>query len=647
MKKVLLFSLIIGFALSTIAQNGMVSKKNEKRVQDGQEVAVERPNPVPMPELKNGDAVNEDMARIYVGMAGHERGIRREEAHVVSYNYDLDVISVTSILDPATYDNVDELGIAGAWYSADHGQTWTGPVILNDNLEIGPNYYLSGAMYNPEGNTTMDNMFGVHQGTIYPNTNPDWAYKAFGSSTIGGDYLTTLIDEGSEYNGYWNIYGLNQFGNEMRCLNLKTVGTWSAFTSMELQFITGEFNGEGFDWNFDNLLDANFNVESDGTILWTGMYVSYDSGAEIAWSNDGEIGYAWVVGRSNEDPSGYQPIVFKTVNGGEDWDYIFLDFQDGDIQDIIEPYVIEVSWIPGLMIPNVKESAGVVDANGDLQMMMAVASHSADALTYPDSLGWSYTNEPGNLFSMTVNDDGIAELMWVDALITESVAQDDPGNYCGTEGWQRRISAAKNQDETQWFFTWIDTRDTSQTINLKPDLFGWSKSIDGYNTPDPICFSEGTELEENFYFNTGSDKAYYNMDEHKYVIPYVQGVTPLEFLINTSSSGDPITLSYVTGVEFPAFVGIDEFASTNGISVSQNTPNPFNGSTAIEVSTKTASLVTVEVSNIMGQLIYTVNAGIVNGTQKIELSSKDLETGIYLYTVNVGSESVTKKMIVE
>lgn len=203
------------------------------------------------------------------------------------------------------------------------------------------------------------------------------------------------------------------------------------------------------------------------------------------------------------------------------------------------------------------------------------------------------------------------------------------------------------------FFNWTDTRDSENNAeNVAPDLFGWSKYVGdcaGIIDMDyTICFSEGSALEEEFYFNCGSDKAYMNEDG-TYTVPYLQGVTALEFLINTVAHEDPITLSYVTGIEFPdlCITGVEEFGSANGINVSQNMPNPFTGSTTIEVSTESAALVTVEVSNIMGQNIYTVDAGIINGTQNIELSAKDLEAGIYLYTVRVGNESVTKKMIVE
>jgi len=131
-------------------------------------------------------------------------------------------------------------------------------------------------------------------------------------------------------------------------------------------------------------------------------------------------------------------------------------------------------------------------------------------------------------------------------------------------------------------------------------------------------------------------------------VPYLQGVTTLEFLINPSTSRDPITLGYVTGVEFlDLLTGVEELESANEIQVTQNVPNPFIDFTTIGVSTKTSALVTVEVSNIMGQSMYMLNAGIRNGTHEIELSAEGLEAGIYFYTIRVGDKSITKKMIVE
>ncbi|MCD4697275.1 MAG: hypothetical protein K8S16_13645, partial [Bacteroidales bacterium] len=577
MKKLVLFSLIVGFALSTIAQNEMVIKKNQKRVKDGQEVAVEQTRKIPTQVFNENKGVKDDVDRIYVGKAGHQRGVRREEAHVISYNYDLDVISVTGILVPETYGNVNELGIVGMWYSADQGQTWSDPVILNDNLDDGVNYYLSGAMFNPDGNTVVEDIFGVHQGTIYPTTG-DWRFINFGSSTLGGDFLTNYSNEAVDMEGYFNIFGLNQFGNDMRCMNIKTTGAWNAFDAFSFQPIVGGFDGEVFDWDLSSLVEANlYYVVSDGIIAWIGNWQGMDAGIEIAWSDDGQIGYMWIVGVSDEDATGYQPVVFRTEDAGGNWDYVYLDFFDNDIQDILEPYIIECT--SGEMIPHIFESAGVVDVNGDLQMMVAMGSTSADVVAYPDSLGWHYSY-PGDMFNLSVNDDGISDLMWVDSLRTDNPVAATAGNYCGN-GWQHRISAAKSEDEQQVFFTWIDTRDNeTYEFNIKPDLFGWSRGFcdDPLIMESSVCFSEGTDLEELFYYNCGSDKAYLN-DEGTYTVPYLQCISPVEFITNTSATEDPITLSYITGIEFPVLclVGIEELASANGVNVTQNMPNPFTG----------------------------------------------------------------------
>jgi hypothetical protein len=55
----------------------------------------------------------------------------------------------------------------------------------------------------------------------------------------------------------------------------------------------------------------------------------------------------------------------------------------------------------------------------------------------------------------------------------------------------------------------------------------------------------------------------------------------------------------------------------------------------------------VEVANMLGQVVYTQNAGTINGTMNVELNASQLEAGVYFYTVRVGADSVTKKMIVE
>ena len=82
--------------------------------------------------------------------------------------------------------------------------------------------------------------------------------------------------------------------------------------------------------------------------------------------------------------------------------------------------------------------------------------------------------------------------------------------------------------------------------------------------------------------------------------------------------------------------------------VGQNYPNPVKGSTSFTVNVDKAATVVVEVSNIMGQTIMTLDKGVVNaGAQKFTIDCNSLTSGIYFYTVKINGESYTHKMIVE
>ncbi len=647
----LLFVLAFGFVFSGFSQ-----KRAEltfvKKTLDNQEVEGKKTTTNTPHVFNQIKSANEEVNRVVVGMAGSQRSVRRDENHVISYNSELDVISVTVVLDPATYDEADELGVFGQFYSTDHGATWQGPVVLIDQPDASgvENYYPSGIIYNPEGNDDLQSAYGIGQGTLLPPAGEDWHYAVFGSNTIAGndynDYEFDETDPDYGYNGYWNQFGLNQIGDEVRSLNMLPKGAWSAFTEIALQPVTGEFNSGVFDWDFASEVDVDLYVDDLGEVYWIGRWDGRDAATEIAWADDGQIGYMWVLGISEDEGTAPQPVMFRTDDAGDSWDEIEVDFFTDEIQEFFEPYLFEIHT--GMMIPYAYESAGVVDANGDLQMFMLARSCSADAINYIDSIGYIYTNDYGNIFNVTFDDAGVSGMMWVDSIITDNPGQDPP-NYAGNTGWQHRICASKNVDESQVFVTWIESKTLPEAdMNIEPNVFGWSKCITTNENIDVISFTEGTIYENYYYFTYGADRAFLN-DEGNYSIPYLQTITPTEFDNNGSATADPVTVHYVTGIEFPVLcpVGLEEMAQANSIQVSQNMPNPFTGATTINVSTQTAADVIVEVSNIMGQTIYTINAGIINGTQEIVLPAENLEAGIYFYTVRMGNESISKKMIVE
>lgn len=95
-------------------------------------------------------------------------------------------------------------------------------------------------------------------------------------------------------------------------------------------------------------------------------------------------------------------------------------------------------------------------------------------------------------------------------------------------------------------------------------------------------------------------------------------------------------------------VGLDNKSATFKNSVSQNFPNPVKGNTSFKVTLEKAANVTIEVLNIMGQKVLTMDKGLVNaGVQSYTIEGGSLSSGIYFYTVKINGESYTHKMIVE
>lgn len=82
--------------------------------------------------------------------------------------------------------------------------------------------------------------------------------------------------------------------------------------------------------------------------------------------------------------------------------------------------------------------------------------------------------------------------------------------------------------------------------------------------------------------------------------------------------------------------------------ISQNYPNPFSGNSIVKVNLRQTTQLSLEVFNLMGQNIYTIDAGIAqSGINNLSIDGSKLTPGVYFYTVRAGKTAITKKMIVE
>jgi hypothetical protein len=78
----------------------------------------------------------------------------------------------------------------------------------------------------------------------------------------------------------------------------------------------------------------------------------------------------------------------------------------------------------------------------------------------------------------------------------------------------------------------------------------------------------------------------------------------------------------------------------------QNYPNPFNPSTTIHFSLPQRSHVTLKVFVVLGREVATLVDGEMNaGEHSVVLDAMDLPSGVYLFRIQVGSYTESKKLI--
>lgn len=102
-------------------------------------------------------------------------------------------------------------------------------------------------------------------------------------------------------------------------------------------------------------------------------------------------------------------------------------------------------------------------------------------------------------------------------------------------------------------------------------------------------------------------------------------------------------------IEFLLTANPDGIASSvkSNLTVGQNQPNPFSGTTNINYSITERADVAVSIYNVAGARVMELNQGSQNaGNHTITVNASALKAGVYYYTLKAGGKSVTKKMIV-
>ncbi len=374
----------------------------------------------------------------------------------------------------------------------------------------------------------------------------------------------------------------------------------------------------------------------------------------MAFSDDGQVGYLWVNGQISEDSPNLstQPLIWKTTDTGKNWDMMpIYDFSTiKELKDYVWPLRADTNRIRPFFFygytKSEKEIPGVVDKDGQLNLLVTmIGGYSED----PDSLSYTYLYEPTKIFNLFTTADGGWDAKYVDTLQTEVqyVATGEMGQF-GDLSLDHRFHLAKSNDGNKIFAIWTDTDPIDGLIeeNIIPDVKAWGRDINTDLCTGSKNFTQGTMLDGAALYMNASEIIMFDNDFYNIPIVYVSPTSTGDPL------GDPIIHYYIQGIGFTEsdFV-INPFVDKveNPVSyVSQNYPNPFSGQTTIDVSIEVPTTLSIEVMNILGQTVYSKDAGSVQaGKHRFTIDGSMLKPGIYLYTINAGNNSVTKKMIVK
>jgi hypothetical protein len=126
------------------------------------------------------------------------------------------------------------------------------------------------------------------------------------------------------------------------------------------------------------------------------------------------------------------------------------------------------------------------------------------------------------------------------------------------------------------------------------------------------------------------------------------GLRPATYHVNLTITNNSATTSIVLPVSLVDNISSvpDPATPVTDYKLYQNYPNPFNGQTTFRYDLKQAGPVTLRIYNLLGQEAATVANGIQNaGAHTISYDMNGLSSGVYLYRIESGQFTDTRKLI--
>ncbi|MEI6062356.1 MAG: T9SS type A sorting domain-containing protein [Bacteroidota bacterium] len=649
MKTSLLFIIALFLGFSVFAQQNARFTPVNKKVQTIQQLNRIEPEyintavmPAYVPHTTKGS--NMDVKKVFMGTSVNAFTLLVQEQQGIAYNKSLNAImgsfrgnptAVTGLPAPLGTGN----DVVTSW-STDMGATFTNKLSLVGTTVLRCRYP-SGVIYNPAGNTDLNNAYSLVAGPV--TNGAGWTNTFMSSVQYNGNNLDKdYIPVGT--NGELVRQGLTSCtdGTAHLCTNVNA-NDGTNYTVLKGLVKKAVFNTNtlGYDWTEQILAPDPFFLTAglpEGTTY-----------ANMAWSKDGSVGYFMEVGVDSRAGAtkGYYPIIYKSVDQGTSWQ--LMDYFDFSVFPVVADHIWPTLANASKYVPNFGEADMVVDGTGNLHIMALCKGAYSQ---HPDSLGYTYKYENGSIFEFSNEQGGTWFCHYIDHPKTRAVAGADSPYVtvpAPNVGWDMRLQASATDDGSKVFAVWTDTDwafwGMTDSLNLYPDVMAWGRDL---NTNHSTVTKNITYLQEGMgesHFMFVSPVAMDNAGVYDVPVRISD--------INTSSlNADlPVAHYYLQGVTFVEADFIVTGNKNNPVASTMkvtNYPNPFSGTTKINVDLDKSAPVSLVVNSLTGQQVSSVNFGTMGaGSQTLTFDASNLSSGVYFYTLTVGDQKATNKMVIK
>jgi hypothetical protein len=238
-----------------------------------------------------------------------------------------------------------------------------------------------------------------------------------------------------------------------------------------------------------------------------------------------------------------------------------------------------------------------------------------------------------------------------------------PTTFRGTFGTlteDNRVNIATTRAGDKMFVTWNDTQIGGTTDNNQCDVFARGfdlianklTNVNGDCVPNNVTLLSDINQEASFectshYVFTQDGKCTIPICTEKFTVPG-DDTQPVDFFyISDFAYANTVYTCPVFSENGPFPVGISDSKKVASIDLTIY-PNPFKGSANVSVTVPNNGNLSIDVTNIVGQKVMSIEKGNVNaGKQLFTIDGTNLAAGVYFCTVRLDDQSFTKKMIVK